>query len=171
VRGRHGAVFVGALSRTRHNTGNTLLERAARRVPIDFWGYRLAGWPPSSPVRTRYHGEAWGLDMYRVLYESRIALNRHIAAAAQFANNMRLFESTGVGTLLLTDEKENLPQLFEPGREVVTYRGEGELVERVEHFLEHEDERAAIARAGQERTLREHTYEQRMRELLEILQG
>src|SRR5262249_31019007 len=64
---RHDVVFVGALNRTQHRDANELLERAARRVPIDFWGYRNDGWPSDSPMQTRYHGEAWGLDMYRVL--------------------------------------------------------------------------------------------------------
>ncbi|MDX6476144.1 MAG: hypothetical protein QOH95_1655 [Gaiellaceae bacterium] len=169
VRERHGAVFVGALNRTQHSSGNALLERAASRVPIDFWGYAADGWPESSPLRARYHGEAWGIDMFRVLYESRIALNRHIGVAERYANNMRLYEATGVGTMLLTDARENLGDLFEPGREVVTYDSEDELVERVAYYLEHDEERRAIAAAGQARTLREHTYRIRMQELLAIL--
>jgi len=168
-RERYGAVFVGALNRTQHRSGNALLERAARRAPIEFWGYGARGWPPGSPIRSRYHGEAWGIDMLRVLYESRIALNRHIGAAERFANNMRLYEATGVGTLLLTDEKENLGELFEPGTEVVTYRDEDELVEGVRHFLEDDEARRRIARAGQQRTLRDYTYLRRMEELLAIL--
>jgi hypothetical protein len=163
------AVFVGTLGRTQHATGNALLEQAARRVPLDFWGTSVDAWPPDSPVRRRYRGEAWGLDMYRVLAGARIAVNRHGDVAEDHANNMRLFEATGVASLLLTDAKRNLAELFEPGREVVAYRDEDELVERVEHLLAHEEERAAIARAGQERTLRDHTYGVRMRELADIL--
>lgn len=168
-RERHQAVFVGALNRTQHSSGNAVLERAAQRAPVDFWGYRANGWPPSSPMRTRYRGEAWGVDMFRVLYESKIALNRHIGVAEQYANNMRLYEATGVGTMLLTDEKANLGELFVPGREVVTYRDEAELVERIDHYLSHDAERQAIAAAGQARTLTEHTYVRRIEELLAIL--
>ncbi len=39
------------------------------------------------------------------------------------------------------------------------------------HFLEHTDERATIGRAGQERTLREHTYPARMQELYGYLRA
>jgi spore maturation protein CgeB len=170
-RARLGAVFVGALNRTQHRSGNATLERAAQRVPIDFWGYGGRMWPKGSAIRAGYHGEAWGLDMFRVLYESRIAVNRHIDAAERSANNMRLYEATGVGTLLVTDAKDNLGELFEPGREVVTYSDEDELVETIRYYLGHEEERAAIALAGHERTLREHSYADRMRELLEILKA
>jgi spore maturation protein CgeB len=164
-----GAVFVGALNRRRHRRGNTVLEQAARRSPIDFWGYGARGWPRDSPVVTRYRGAAWGLDMYRVLRRARIAVNRHIREAGDYANNMRLYEATGVGTMLVTDEKANISELFEPGREVVTYRDARSLADAVNHYLAHEHERQAIAAAGQARTLSDHTYAARMRELVEIL--
>jgi spore maturation protein CgeB len=166
-----GAIFVGSLNRIQHRRSNALLARAARRAPLDFWGYNARGWPPWSPIRRRYRGEAWGIDMYRLLRRSRIAVNRHIAAAEQYANNMRLFEATGVATMLLTDAKTNLAELFEPGTEVVTYSTATELAERIVHYLDHEDERAAIAAAGQRRTLRDHGYDTRMVELAGILEA
>ena len=166
---RRAVVFVGALGGAQHARGNDLLERAAARVEVDFWGYNLGDRPPASPLVRRYHGEAWGLDMLRVLAAARISLNRHIDVAEDNANNMRLYEATGVGSLLLTDAKQNLGDLFEVGREVVAYRNEGELVEAVEHYLSNEEERAAVAAGGQRRTLEDHTYAVRMRELADIL--
>jgi spore maturation protein CgeB len=162
-------VFVGTLARTQHGRGNDLLERAARRAPIEFWGRNLDGWPAEAAIRRSYRGEAWGLDMYRILAASKIALNRHIDVAEDHANNMRLYEATGVGTLLITDAKRNLGELFEPDEEVVTYASEDELVEKIRHYLANDPERSRIARAGQERTLRDHTYAHRMRELVAIL--
>jgi hypothetical protein len=166
---RHGAAFVGNLGRAQHARGNDLLERAAERAPIEVWGYNVEGRPSGSPLVRRYHGEAWGIDMFRVLAEARIAVNRHIDVAEDNANNMRLYEATGVGSLLLTDARRNLGDLFEVGSEVIAYRDEDELVEAVEHYLSHEDERAAVAAAGQQRTLREHNYAVRMRELSRVL--
>jgi spore maturation protein CgeB len=163
-------VFVGALNALRHRRGNRLLTRAAGRLPVEFWGYDLRGQPPWSPIRRRYQGEAWGLEMYGLLRSARIVLNRHIAEAGRFANNMRLYEATGVGALLLTDAKENVGDLFVEGREVVAYESVDDLVERAQHLLAHEEERAAIAAAGQARTLRDHTYAVRMAELAEILE-
>jgi len=63
----------------------------------------------------------------------------------------------------------NLHEIFEPGKEVIAYRTPEECAELIQYYLEHEAERGAIARAGQERTLREHTYYQRMQELVEIV--
>jgi len=90
--------------------------------------------------------------------------------AERYANNMRLYEATGVGTLLLTDSKQNLRELFEPGEEVVTYDGPEDLAEKIRYYLKHDEERRRIAAAGQARTLREHTYARRMKELVQILE-
>lgn len=172
VQGEHprfGAVFVGALGHSPRWRSNELVERAAKKTPIDFWGYKAGEWAKDSPIRARYRGEAWGLEMYRVLARARIAINRHGDVAERYANNMRLYETTGVGCLLVTDHKENLGELFDVGREVVAYRSEGELVEAIKHYLACDEERAEIAQAGQERTLREHTYRDRMQDLVEIL--
>ena len=82
---------------------------------------------------------------------------------------MRLYESTGVGTFLLTDWKQNLGDILEPKREVATYASSEECLEQVGFYLAHAEQRESIARAGQERTLREHNYRVRMEELVSIL--
>jgi hypothetical protein len=163
--------FVGSLRRSQHGLGNALLERAGARVPVEFWGPGADSWPAGSPIVRSHRGHAWGLDMYRVLASARIALNRHIDVAEDHANNMRLYEATGVGTLLVTDRKSNLGDLFDVGTEVVAYRDEDDLVELVQRYLDDEDACRRIAEAGQARTLREHTWAHRMQELVEILEG
>ncbi len=142
-----------------------------REVPLQDWGPGIEKLAADSPIRKRYHGVAWGLDMYRVLARSRISVNYHIELSGEYANNMRLYETTGVGTLLLTDWKQNLHELFEPDVEVVAYRTPEECVERIRYLLDHEEERARIAKAGQARTLRDHSYRSRMAELVALTEG
>ena len=59
--------------------------------------------------------------------------------------------------------------MFELGKEVIAYRTPEECAELIWHYLEHESEREEIARAGQQRTLQEHTNYQRMQELVDIV--
>jgi spore maturation protein CgeB len=160
--------FVGGFS-AHHSSGTKLLEEVASMVPVDFWGFGAEALDRSSSIRRRFHGEAWGMEMYRILARSKIALNRHIGVAENYANNMRLYEVTGVGTLLVTDMKDNLNDLFQVGKEVVAYHNPTECIQLVKYYLEHDDERRTIAAAGQQRTLRDHTYGNRMEELVEIL--
>lgn len=160
--------FVGSVGKD-HQQRLELLEELCRKVPISFWGAGADNLPASSPLRGRVKPPLWGYDMYRQLQRSKIALNIHIDMAEQYAANMRLYEATGVATMLLTDWKVNLPELFEPGKEVVAYRSAEECVELVQYYLSHDSEREAIAKAGQQRTLCEHSYYHRMSELTEIL--
>jgi spore maturation protein CgeB len=163
------ASFVGGISR-HHGKALPMLEHLARSTPIEFFGYGAGSLSRSSPIVARHHGEVWGLDMYRALARSRVTLNRHINVAENNANNMRLYEATGVGTLLLTDRKDNLGELFEVGKEVVAYSSPEEAVELIRYYIAHPEEAAAIARAGQARTLRDHTYQRRMEELAPVLE-
>lgn len=162
------ASFVGGISR-HHGKAIPVLEYLARTTPIQFFGYGAAALDRNSPILPRHHGEVWGLDMYRALARSRVTLNRHINVAENNANNMRLYEATGVGSLLITDHKDNLHELFEIGKEVVAYSSQEEAAELIRYYLAHPEEAEAIARAGQARTLREHTYQRRMEELIPIL--
>ncbi|MCA1641772.1 MAG: glycosyltransferase, partial [Acidobacteria bacterium] len=134
---------------------------ASRPAPAPLVGNRVA---------RRARPPLFGLDMFRQLRASRVALNTHIDISTDNASNMRLFEATGVGACLLTDWKANLPRLFEPDTEVVTYRGAEECVEKVKYLLEHERERRAISAAGQHRALRDHTFARRAERLDGIIQ-
>jgi hypothetical protein len=169
----HALSFIGGIDPrySAHRAGVELLERVSAQLPLGVWGYGADGLAEDSALRRAYRGEAWGLDMYRFLARSRIVVNRHSAAAEGFANNMRLFEATGTGALLVTEAAPNLRDYFEPGREIVTYDHPDALMEKLSHYLDHDAERIANASAGQRRTLRDHTYTRVMARLSEILEA
>ncbi len=127
--------FIGGISAL-HSDSNDLLCRLASETDIGFWGYGGASLPPESPIAKRHHGPLWGLDMFRHYGRSRITINRHAAVAKNNANNMRLFEATGCGALLITDHKDNLPDLFDVGSEIVSYRDVDECVDMVHKFCD-----------------------------------
>ncbi len=169
LRHPHEVTFVGSFAAV-HSSRLALLEELCRRFPqLKVWAPGLNHVPADSAVRRGYVGRAWGLEMFRILAGSKITLNHH-GDIPPYANNKRLYEATGVGALLLTDWKQNLSEMFEPGKEVAAYHSAAECAELIEHYLAHDDERAAVARAGQERTLREHTYHRRMQDLLHLLE-
>lgn len=146
------------------------LVEVAYRLPIKVWGHAGSTFPENSPLARFYEGEAWGLEMYQVHSRSKIALNRHSSVAQNYANNMRMYETTGMGACLVTDAKRNLGDFFEIDREIVAYESTDDLVEKAEYLLDHEQERAGIAEAGMKRTLAEHTYSHRMQELASIFE-
>lgn len=136
-------------------------------------GDRIAQGRPPQTIQDRYperfYPPVFGLNNFEILGRSRITLNKHIDCAENYAGNARLFEATGMGTCLLTDWKVNLGDIFEPDVEVVTYKNSDECIEKARYLLDHEDERRAIAEAGQKRILRDHTYAQRALQLNEFI--
>jgi hypothetical protein len=167
---RYAVTHVGGYSPV-HRERNELLEALITSgAPLTCWGYGAEYLSPTSPIRRVYEGEAWGLEMYNIRSNSRIVVSKHVSdVASVYANLMTLYEATGVGTLLLIDDRDDLHTLFDPGKEVVGYRSAEECAELISYYLAHDEERERIARAGQERTLREHTYGHRMQELVDIL--
>ena len=70
---------------------------------------------------------------------------------------------------MLTGRAENLEDYYAIDKEIVCFDDVDDLVEKARYFLRHEDERARIAEAGYERTLREHTYAHRFTEIFDQL--
>src|SRR3989338_3021560 len=158
--------FVGNLSNF-HSSRLRWLTFLCRHVNISIWGPSIKG--ASKEIKNSYCGPAWGIKMYQILRISKLTLNHHIDVSGPYANNMRLFEATGVGTMLITDWKKNLNDMFEIGREVVAYQTPEECVEKIKYYLENEDKREAIAQAGKRRTLSDYDYYCRMRDLADIV--
>jgi len=161
--------FVGGIS-AYHIEGNKLINEICANIPVQIWGYGVETLPQDSPIRTHYNGEAWGKDMFNILSHSLVTINRHGEVAENYANNMRLFEATGCGTLLITDYKDNLDELFEIGKEIVAFRSNEEAIALTKYYITHPEEAIEIAKAGQKRTLSDHTYEKRMKKTAEILE-
>lgn len=162
-------VFVGGLDPRVYAAGSPMLERLAQEVPLEMWGYGAERLPADSLLRERHHGEAWGLDMFRVLASAKLCINRHGEISQGFANNMRLFEATGSGALLCTEAAPNLHELFDADREVVAYASTDELIARIRELLTDDPARSEIASAGQSRTLADHSYPRRIEQLAGVL--
>lgn len=159
--------FVGNISLD-HGERLHWLEHLARTTPLKIWGSGIDRVPRTSPLHACHQGEAWGRAMYEILGRSLLTLNNHIDLAEDDANNLRLYEATGMGAALLTDAKHNLHEIFRPD-EVTSYQSREDCTAQIHALLGDEPRRAEMARAGQLRTLTEHNYFKRTGEMLEIL--
>ena len=50
-----------------------------------------------------------------------------------------------------------MSEFFVSGKEIVTFSSTEDAVEKIDYLLRHPNERRTIAKAGQERTIKEHT--------------
>jgi spore maturation protein CgeB len=78
----------------------------------------------------------------------------------------RTFEVPGAGGFLLTGYTEGLEAFYQIEKEIEVFHNIGDLVEKIRHYTAHLEERDRIAMAGYFRTMNEHTYAIRFKELL-----
>ncbi len=165
-----GVSFVGGIS-PQHNSTIPLLSAIAPAVPeLEIYGYGSEHLKSTPQLEELHKGEVWGLDMYRVLNRSNITINRHISIAENYANNMRLYEATGMGALLITDRKDNLGQIFEIDKEVLAYANTDEARDLTLWAIDNPSKAKIVAEAGQLRTMSTHTYSSTIAQLDEELQ-
>jgi spore maturation protein CgeB len=108
--------------------------------------------------------------MLQTFRDARLVLNVHVDVAGPHAANLRLYEATGVGSLLLTDWKDDLHEMFRVGEEVVAYRSIDECVDWVRRLLADDAMREQIAAAGQARTLKDHTFARRVAVMCDLFE-
>ena len=96
------------------------------------------------------HGGVESLKgMPQVFYQSRINLNLS-TRSIKTGIPQRVWDVLGSGGFLITNNQKELGDFFEIGKHLVVYESLDELRELVHYYLEHDDEREAIASAGYE---------------------
>lgn len=121
------------------------------------------------PVKCFGHGWAGGAvaakEMYDVIRRSKISLN---FANSRGANQIkaRVFEIPGAGGFLLTENAPELERYYRPQKEVAVFADAEDAAHQIEFYLSNPQQRDSLAISGFERTAAEHTYDQRMSDLV-----
>ncbi|WP_415719494.1 CgeB family protein [Maridesulfovibrio sp.] len=83
------------------------------------------------------------------------------------AVNQRVFDVPACNGFLLTDHRYQMEKLFEPGKEIAVYKSTEEIPQLVERYLKDEQARQQIIKAARKRILAEHTYDCRLKVLIQ----
>ncbi len=119
------------------------------------------GIAPRNPLPT-------GTPYFQHFRDTAININL-VNGNAEGGLNMRHFEITAAGGFMLCYRQPELATCFDIGKECVMFTSEADLLEKIDYYLQHPDERVAIAAAGQRRTLNNHLYSHRLDTLLSAL--
>ncbi|MBN1527383.1 MAG: glycosyltransferase [Candidatus Omnitrophica bacterium] len=156
--------FVGTVTPEREK----VLE-AVGDLDIKIWGR----WQRVSPLlRKRYQKkDIYAEEAVKVYNASKIVLDIHsLFGSGQEIFNVtpRLFEVPASGGFLLTNRASQISALYKAGEEIVTYADTDDLRRKIAYYLEHPDERSAIAARSYEKAHEKHTYKNRIADLLDI---
>lgn len=80
----------------------------------------------------------------------------------------RIFDILGCGGFLMTNFQPELLDWFVPDEDLVIYYSTSDLIEKTAYYLEHEEERRAIAQNGYRKTASQHTYALRLVQMFEL---
>ena len=109
-----------------------------------------------------------GREKIKVYGGSKIVLNLHHTGFA----NMKLYEAAACGAFQISNkrlEAESTRHRLGLCDEMVTYERPEELVELIDYYLSHPQQRASRARRLRELVLAEHTWDQRMASILALV--
>lgn len=123
-------------------------------------------WNRYGGMRRFWRGFAHGRD-----YRMALGCTRSAPCLVRQSNRdghvMRTFEIPACGSFMIAERTEEHLELFEEGREMACFGSAEELVDKVLHYLSHEEERRRIAAAGYRKvTGGGHTYRDRLIEIL-----
>lgn len=82
---------------------------------------------------------------------------------------LRAFEILGAGGFLLSNYQADFADCYVDGEDYISFGSKEDMLDKIEYYLLHEKERAEIAANGLRRTIEDHTYENRVTEILDIV--
>ena len=140
-----------------------ILNKLAKQFPTDLY----TDDPDKELIGVNLKGAVnYMTDMPKVFNCSRININpvmRNIRTGIP----LRAWDIVGAGGFLMTSFQLEYMDFFEKGKDYVYYESHDDLLRKTEYYLNHEDERAQIARNGHEKAVKFHSYEKRMEFILD----
>jgi spore maturation protein CgeB len=130
---------------------------------------RLNHWMGSEETANFYNGTKIVINLHRTYDDETFNNNSRLIHAV--SPNPRTFEISGCGVLQLTDIRADLTRFYTPGQEIATYGSAEELMDKIDYYLNHDDERRELAFRGLNRSMREHTFTNRLTQLFNTVFG
>ena len=121
----------------------------------------------SKALREKYRASKYGFEMFEELGNSKLSFDIQMSEKQSYAGTMRMFEATGMGVCLLVENKNNIKDLFVPNEEVVIVDSFDDAIKKLKELINNPDKLERIALAGQRRTLKEHTHDNRVDVLIQ----
>jgi len=168
VRYGFDAVLIATHTKHKEETVDAVL-RAIPNVKLAVWGN---GWDSCQSERVRgiVRGRALnGASYARALQTAKVSLGimgQLSGWPAPDQTTTRTYEIPACGGFMLHERTPEVLSLYEEGKEMACFSSPAELADKIAYYLEHDDERAEIARAGHRRCVPAYSYDCRMETLL-----
>lgn len=154
-------IFGGMLLR---DCRNAAVTAAAKHLGSEFVLIGT-GWERLGLTPVKDHG---GIPDSRAYYAKSQASMNLSGGCVHAGMPLRPYEIACSGGLLFTQYSRELPGLFEPGKECITFRNAEEMIDAWEKIRAAPSEFDSVVQAGKRRAIVEHTWEKRMARILDL---
>jgi len=140
---------------------------------LGVWG---PGWekvPKNSPLGkcVRKAGNIKTEDWVKIFCSTKINLALHFqnGSIPCYQASPKVFEILSCKGFLLCDNQKDVSSLFEDGNHLIIFKDAAELRQKIEYYLDREEERRHIGAQGYTEAASKHTYIHRLRRMFEII--
>jgi spore maturation protein CgeB len=154
--------FVGAMYPEREEILNNLRDLG---LNLKIFGWK--NWSGSS-LAEYYKGPLNIAEMAKVYSLAKISLATNLKPENSGANN-RTFEIIAAHGFEISDNQKDLNGLFEIGKEIEVFTDSEDLKRKIFYYLSNERKRKEIISAGYVRLLKDHTFDIRAGQIIDIL--
>lgn len=81
---------------------------------------------------------------------------------------LRIFDLMGAGGFVISNYQAEIPEHFIPDEDIVLYDSIPDLLDKIDYYLKHDDERCQIAKNGYAKVKEFHSYDVRLQEMFQI---
>lgn len=107
-------------------------------------------------------------EMPKIFHASKINLNMTMRPI-ETGLSLRIWDVLGCGGFLISNYQAEIPEYFEIGKDLEVYESTEDLINKIDYYLRHDEERMEIAINGYEKVAKYHTYEMRLAEMIRVL--
>ncbi|MEN2986543.1 MAG: glycosyltransferase [Thermodesulfovibrionaceae bacterium] len=169
--------FIGNLgSKPQYLPRREALTRVLKEgLQLKWWGPPIPRKIKTIPLILGRLGKAYGGEFVynesfaKVCTLSKIFLAFDSMPHIKKSMSARMYTALGCGAFYMCQYVDGIEEVVVPDKEIVTFSDYEEMMDKIKFYLPKEDLREKIAWAGQQRVLKDHTYEVRIRQMIDIL--
>lgn len=132
-------------------------------LDIKIWGFPPPKWSKSKAIQSLFQNKpVFDSEKVFAFHSSKIVLN-NLLYSEVYGLNVRAFEIAGSKAFQLIDYREGLRDLFQDGKDIISFSGLEDLKDKIKFYLNEPDLRKEISEAAYETAISKHTYKHRLK--------
>jgi len=160
---RYDVVFIGHPTPEKSGRYETIKFLKDNNVNITLFGRAWENYPEFKEI---YKGVLTNERMIEIINQSKIILGLSRSAYGELQLKGKVFENAACKAFNLVEYYEEYLDFFNEEKEIVLFKDKRDLLEKINYFLKHEEERKKIAEASYKKLLKYYNFDVELRKVI-----